>query len=759
MSINDEAFLEQLRATFQIEAQEHLQTMSSGLLELEKTPGSAAAREIVEAVFRAAHSLKGAARAVDLIQVEALCESIEDVFASWKQRGGTHGTESLDSVHRKLEAIALATAQPRAAQAPSAAAPAQQLPPRAQMHASSAAQPAAAPAPAAQPRTEARPASTPNETDAHETVRIPVRKLEAQLRESQELLSVKLAAAQRVADLQALGNRITAWRDSWAALEPDVRQMRQRPSDTPLPTGARAAPALGRLMDFLESGRHTLKSIEDTIALIRHAAEHDRHAAAKLTDDLLEESKTLLLLPFGTISAAFPKLVRDLCRDQGKEVDFRIHGEDVEIDRRILEEVKDPIIHLLRNAIDHGVESPQARARAGKPARAAVALTVSRINGSKAELLLTDDGAGIDTARVRQSAVRNGVISALDADCLTEAQAQALIFESAVSTSPAVTAVSGRGLGLAIVREKAEKLGGLVTVESLPGAGTAFRLVMPATVATFRGILVEAAGRLLVVPTAQVERVSLARPEDVKSVEGRDTLTVDGKAVALVQLADILELPVAQRMPPPAGGPPVVVLASGDQRIAFGVDAVLGEQEVLLKPLCKPLVRVRNVAAATVLGSGAIAPVLNVSDLFRSARKMPRGQLRTAAPAKPARTESRSILVAEDSITSRMLLKTILESAGYRVKLAVDGMDALTLLRTENFDLLVSDVEMPRLNGFDLTARIRADGRLKALPVILVTALATREDREHGMEVGANAYIVKGSFDQSNLLSAVSRLI
>jgi two-component system chemotaxis sensor kinase CheA len=245
----------------------------------------------------------------------------------------------------------------------------------------------------------------------------------------------------------------------------------------------------------------------------------------------------------------------------------------------------------------------------------------------------------------------------------------------------------------------------------------------------------------------------------VKSVEGRDTLPIGGKAVALVQLADVLELPVAQRRRPPAGGAPVVVLTSGDQRIAFGVDAVLGEQEVLLKPLCKPLVRVRNVAAATVLGSGEIAPVLNVSDLFRSARKMPRGLQQTAAPAKPARTESRSILVAEDSITSRMLLKTILESAGYRVKLAMDGMDALTLLRTEKFDLLVSDVEMPRLNGFDLTARLRADARLAALPVILVTALATREDRERGMEAGANAYIVKGSFDRSNLLSAVSSLI
>lgn len=752
MSIKDEAFLEQLRATFQIEAREHLQTISNGLLELEKVPGPAAGREIVETVFRAAHSLKGAARAVDLVRIESMCESLEDVFASWK-RGGADGPDALDTIHRKLEAIALVLAAAHASDiALSPDAPlSQQPPPRTQIQESATAQ-------TAKSRTEAAPPSSPADTDAHETVRISVRKLEAQLRESQELLSVKLAAAQRVTDLQALGDRVAAWREAWATVEPDMRQLRQRPSDAPAPRDARAAPALARLMDFLEAGRHALRAIEDTITAIHRTAERDRHAAGKLTDDLLEASKKLLLLPFGTISASFPKLVRDLCRDQGKEVDFRIHGDDVEIDRRILEEVKDPLIHLLRNSIDHGIEPPDERRRAGKSARAAVTLTISRVNGSRVELLLTDDGTGIDTAKVRQSAVRNRVISAEEADRLSEAEAQALIFESDVSTSPTVTPVSGRGLGLAIVREKAEKLGGQVSVESRSGEGAAFRLVMPAAVATFRGILVEAAGRLLVVPTAQVERVSRVRPEEVKSVAGRDTIPVDGKALALVQLADVLELPVVERKAPP-GGPPVVVLVSGDQRIAFAVDAVLGEQEVLLKRLCKPLIRVRNVAAATVLGSGKIAPVLNVSDLFKSARKALGGPQRTAAAAKAEGTEGKSILVAEDSITSRMLLKTILESASYKVKVAVDGMDALTLLRTEHFDLLVSDVEMPRLNGVDLTARIRADTKLAALPVILVSALGTREDRERGIDAGANAYIVKSNFDQSNLLASVRRLI
>ncbi|MGH2437446.1 MAG: response regulator, partial [bacterium] len=313
--------------------------------------------------------------------------------------------------------------------------------------------------------------------------------------------------------------------------------------------------------------------------------------------------------------------------------------------------------------------------------------------------------------------------------------------------------------GLAIVRENAEKLGGTVSVESQPRRGTQFSIVLPSMLATFRGVLVEVAQQLFVVPTFHVERVMRVTTDDIRTVEGRDTISFGGQAVALVRLADVLELadvkPQAQRDKDTV----VIVLGTGDQRVAFAVDAALDEQEVLVKPLRKPLSRVRNVAGATVLGSGEIAPILNVSDLLKSARKTALVSVRAAAGARPTPAEAKSVLVVEDSITSRMLIKGILESAGYKVKTAVDGLEALTLLRTERVDLVVSDVEMPRLNGFDLTAKLRADRRLAELPVVLVTALERREDRERGIDVGANAYIVKSSFDQSNLLDAVRRLV
>jgi two-component system chemotaxis sensor kinase CheA len=476
---------------------------------------------------------------------------------------------------------------------------------------------------------------------------------------------------------------------------------------------------------------------------------------ARLVDDLLENSKRLLLLPMGTLASLMRKVVRDLARELGKDTELVIRGEDTCVDKRILEEIKDPLVHLLRNCIDHGIEPAAARAAAGKPARATIQVAVSQVAGNEVEIAVSDDGAGIDIERVRVQAVSRGLLDAAAANNLDGSGVQALIFEADLTTRSKITRLSGRGLGLAIVREKAEKLGGKVSVSSEPGAGTTVRMVLPQTLTTFRGVLVEASRRMFVVPTAQVERVTRYRPADVQTVEGRDTLAHEGRALALTRLAEVLDLPVAATAQDARAGTALIV-GAGSERIAFAVDAVIDEREVLVKRLRKPLVKVRNIAGATVLGSGQVAAILEVSDLVVSAR---RASTRPAAAAPAAAaTPARRVLVAEDSITSRMLLKSILESAGYLVKTAVDGLEAFTLLRSESFDLLVSDVEMPRLDGFSLTSRVRADRQLAELPVVLVTALASREDRERGIEVGANAYLVKGDLDQGNLLDAVRRL-
>jgi two-component system chemotaxis sensor kinase CheA len=747
MTTKDEDFLKTLRATFKVEAQEHVQAMATGVLALEKSPARDAQRRLVETVFRAAHSLKGAARAVDFTDIESQCQSLEDMFAAWKRQESAPTRDALDSVHRTLDAVSAALAVPGRLREP-APAPDQ-----------SSSEPARAVSISAE-AVSAVPATVDKAVSREETVRIAVAKLDAQVLQAEEMLAAKLSTGQRAEDVRALANRFVTWKKEWTAVEPEARALRQAMDrKTPGGTVQPPTPSLARVLEFLEWNLDHLKSLEGHVAALSRTADQDRQMIGKLVDDLLEESKKLLLLPFATLAAAFPKLVRDLCRDQGKEADLVVRGEEVEIDKRILEEMKDPLIHLLRNAVDHGIETPEERRRSGKPSRATITLAASHVNGSKVKLLVSDDGAGIDADKVKASAVEHGILSTDAARQLGDAAAQQLVFEADVTTSPMITRLSGRGLGLAIVREKAEQLGGTVSFESQPRQGTHFSIVLPSTLATFRGILVEAAQRLFVVPTIHVERVARVNADEIQTVEGRETVSLSGRAVALVRLADVLELPRAESNGESHAATLVLVLGTGDQRVAFAVDAVLDEQDVLVKPLRTPLSRVRNIAGATVLGSGQVAPILNVSDLLKSARKAGGAVARTAAGARPAHVEAHSVLVAEDSITSRMLLKSILESAGYTVKTAVDGMEAFTLLRAEPFDLVVSDVEMPRLNGFDLTAKIRADKKLAELPIVLVTALETREDRERGIDVGANAYIVKSNFDQSHLLDVVRRLV
>ena len=727
MTATDEEFLRSLRATFKVEAAEHLQEIGKGLLHLEKAAAPEAQQQLIETVFRAAHSLKGAARAVDFTEIESLCQSIEDLFAAWKRRESLPTPSTLDIAHRAIDKMAEAIAVSAAAER--TARPAEE-------------------ASAASPR----PVSVPM-TGETETVRITVNSLDARLLEAEEMLAAKLAVDQRAADLGALAGRLELWRKEWARVQPRMRALRptlDRQRDA-------ASPDLRGLAEFFDWNHDYLRGLEGNVTALRRTADQDRLAIGKLVDDLLENSKKLLMLPLATLAGLLSKLVRDQCRDQGKEAELTMRGEEVTIDKRILEQLKDPLVHLLRNCIDHGIETPEQRRRAGKPARAEITLTVSPVNSTQVEISVSDDGAGIDVEQVKAAAVKRGLVAPNTTDQLSEAAALALIFETEISTSPMITRVSGRGLGLAIVREKVEKLGGRVAIESRLGAGTTIRMTLPLTLATFRGVLVESARRLFILPTAQVERVTRFKPQEVQTVEGRRTLALNGRAVALVDLAEVLQLPVTPQKPGAPEATPILVLGAGEQHVAFVVDAVLDEREVLVKRFAKPLSRVRNIAGATVLGSGEVAPILNVADLLKSARTAG-AVVRTAVAAVPSAAPAKRILVVEDSITSRMLLKGILESAGYDVKTAVDGIDGFTALRAEHFDLVVSDVEMPRMNGFDLTARIRADRALAEVPVVLVTALESREDRERGIDVGANAYLVKSNLDQSNLLEALRRL-
>jgi len=501
-----------------------------------------------------------------------------------------------------------------------------------------------------------------------------------------------------------------------------------------------------------------MRSFETKLIPLSKIADNNSRQLGSMVDHILEDMKKVLMLPFSTLLKILPKVVRDLSRDQGKEVELVVRGSTTEVDRRILEELKDPFIHLLRNCIDHGIEKPEVRTKSHKPACGMITISISQMSGSMVEILIVDDGGGINAEKVKNVAVKRGLITESESKKLTEQEKLALIFQSDISTSPIITDISGRGLGLAIVREKVENLGGKITLDTTVGVGTTFRIVLPVTLATFRGILIRVCDHLFVLPTSHVERVLRIKSEEIKSVENKDTVSIDGRAVSFVRMEDVLELERKTALKVEEEFTQLIVLNAAKKRIAFSVDEIINEQEVLVKGFGDQLARVRNIAGSTIFGSGKVVPILNVTDVMKTAVKAATLAIRRETQ-KEETVLKKNILIAEDSITSRTLLKNILESAGYKVKTTVDGMDAFNALGAEEFDLVVSDVEMPRMSGFDLVSKIRSTEKIADLPVVLVTGLESKEHRERGIDVGANAYIVKRSFDQSNLLEVIKKLI
>lgn len=755
MAQDNGEFLKRLLATFRLEADEQLKAMSDALEQLGAQPATGDRGGLVERMFRGAHSLKGAARAVNRKDVEALCQSLESVFAGLKNDRIEFAPALVELVTEALDRLAAALNKEYEARA---GAPASELLRRLDAAASARA-PVPAPAPAsaevavqdAPPRVEPLPeGAQPRGVD---TVRVASAKLDSIMHRSEELLGPRLAARERADELRAARAALESWGRERARAAPAVRALERARQRASMP-----AKALEGVLDYLGAESALAKALEDRIASLGRSAERDQRALGSLTDALLKNVRDIQLLPVSALLEGFPRFGRQLAREQSKKVEVSVSGGEIEVDRRVLDEMRDPLIHILRNCVDHGIELPEVRERAGKPVQGRISFTVSQVHGAMIEIAISDDGAGIDAGALIAAARGTGVLAEEESQTMGEADALALAFRSGVTTSPSVTDVSGRGLGLAIVREKAERLGGSVAIESRSGAGTTFRIDLPLTAATYRGVLVRSAERRFAIPAASVERVLRIREAELRTVENRPAIEFEGRAVSAARLDEVLELP-GRAAPAADERVPAVVLAQGTVRIAFLVDEVLEEQELLVKPLGPQLARVRNVAGAAILGSGQLVPVLSVADLLKSAALRAAGAPAARPAQPPEAARRRSILVVEDSITSRTLLKNILESAGFLVRTAVDGIDAYTALGSASFDLVVSDVEMPRMDGFELTAKLRADRRLAELPVVLVTALGSREQRERGIEVGANAYIVKSSFEQSDLLETVRRLL
>jgi len=776
MSKRDEELRNRLLILFKDEARERVSAITSILLGLESGVAAESRAQLLENAFREAHSLKGAAHAVTLNTIEAICRSLESAFAALKRQE----IEWNDNLLVQLQNVAvelsrvLATAdfsdlalsgeqqhllllldhaaRPHGGLAHVAEASATKEPPSIVVTAVST-NAAKTPPPSTPPAAPSGMTAFPL-SQANETLRISVDKLDTIFVQTEELISCKIGAEELLRNLRGMVDLLDEWQRHHRRVLNDHRKGHRLSSQANRENGGKRQELTS---DYLKWLTEMQKKMRRRYTSTEHFAESQQRMLSSQIGRLQEDVKSALMLPCTWLFELFPAMVFDLAKKQAKDIDFELRGETIEIDKRIMEEMRSPFLHLLRNCIDHGIESPKKRAELGKSKKGKITITVTQKGGGRIEFLIRDDGSGIDVDKIKAMAIKQSLLTVESANALSDDEALDLVFESGLSTSSLITDLSGRGLGMAIVREKIFKLGGSVAIKSERNVGTSISMLLPLALSTFRGLLISVADRQFMMPVSYLERVLRLPVEQISRLENRESVIVAGKNVALVRLAEVLGLPLPRTAIKSKTYVYVLLVSVVGKQLAFLVDEIHGDQEISVKSLGPQLLHVNNIMGATVLGDGRVLPILDISDLMKSALRAGAANGAWSTPVKE--TPQRSLLVVEDSITSRAMLKNILETAGYNVNTAADGQDAWEALQQNAIDLIVSDVEMPNLNGFDLTEKVRADKKLAQTPVILVTALHSDTDRMRGMDVGANAYIVKSSFDQDSLLDAVQRLV
>jgi len=735
MSLDRDGLRQRLLASFHTEAEERLGVLADGLAGWRETT---ATPESIESLFREVHSIKGAARAAGVVTIERLCHAWESLLGAVR-----HGQLSLTPERIELCRHALRAVQRLHG--------GQELEVHDQRQLIDSLEAAALGEAVSLPEEQERAPQAPAMPADPATVRVSTQRLDALLFQSEALLQHKLEAQAHGRNLKAHVLAFEPQRTKRLLSGGALKQLREGLEEVPPTT----RDALRSVLDYLDWSLAQLDRLHFAASRLEKAGNHLAQGLTLLSESLVGELQAALLLSAASLLEGLPAMVQDLASQAGKRMELHVRGESLQIDKRIIDELRIVLTHLVRNAIDHGLETPELRSQAGKAPVGRLDVELIQESAGRFELCVRDDGRGIDTEQLKAKAVASGLLSAEQAGALADGEAFALIFTSGLSTSAIITDLSGRGLGMAIVQEVVERLGGRIDVESTAGRGTCFHLHLPLNLSTFRAVIVRNAERVFAVPALAVERCLRLPAGAVKTLENRPSVVLEDEILPLWTLADVLGL---ANLDNNASELTLLLLKVRGERFVLLVEELLGDQEITVKGLGRQLLRVRNLLGATVLGDGQLVPILHPADLYRSALGT-EGSSLGRQDRERAGTAPQRLLIAEDSFTSRGLLKAILEGAGYQVATANDGLEAWNALKQGQFDLLVSDVEMPRLDGFTLTSRIRADRELANLPVVLVTALHSAEDRARGLESGANAYLVKSGFEQESLLDSIRRLI
>ncbi|MEG4036067.1 hybrid sensor histidine kinase/response regulator [Microcoleus sp. S36b_A4] len=827
---------QELRDVFKVASQEHLQKLDDGLLYLEQYPSDLAK---LEQLLRETHSLKGDAGMLGVKNVASLAHQMEHILGAVKRGETQLNSDISDRLLQGLDAMRKlvneavtgedsgvntfyilasmmgASSQPQPQAAASIVDPSSSQVPEQPLVEAQFTEPYTKeletnvetsevlnleknfsflplqsnpeflleaqnlPAPSG-PATESasQSAVTASSTSSYriETIRVATQNLDDLMTQAGELTVTKTRLGHRVADIEQITTLWEEWSREYFVTSLTVDRMQIDEN------GIKASGKFSQLQDYYQRTEERLERLGTLVNRLRNRVYEDTARLELITEALESGIRTLRLLPLSTIFNLFPRTVRDLAKREGKEVALVIEGGETTADKRILEEMKDPLMHMLRNAIDHGIETVEERKKLGKPPVATLRIKGYNI-ASNIIIEVADDGRGLNLESIKQTAVKRNICTLEQLAEMTENQVQSLIFTPGFSTKKFVTEVSGRGVGLDVVRTNVEALKGSIQVESLPGKGCTLRLQISTSLATANVLIVTVEDIPYGLPVEFVDTAQLVSQSEIFAIEGKETILSKGQPLSVAHLTDLLALnnrkgwQKSRYLRQETGSEisiknqnyfrnsssakmPCIVLKVGEERLGLFVNALIDEQDVVMKPQSLLLKRVRNVSGATILGTGEVCMVLNPHDLIKSVRQQvssrgvsgARSQLETAS-------RKQVILLAEDSIATRTQEKRILEGAGYEVVTAVDGLDAFHKLKTRDFDAVISDIQMPNLDGLALTIKIREQKEYSELPIILVTSLASDEDKKRGADAGANAYIPKGTFNQDVLVETLKRLV
>lgn len=747
---------------FRLEIETQSAILTQGLIKLEDEQNST---KLMEELMRAAHSSKGAARIVNRNAAVRVAHSMEDCFVAAQKGNGKIPPEKVDILLRGVDLLGGISTVPEESFAQwelehdaeigdfvGAVARASEDSPFPR--------PAITGAPAGTSEEAVTAGSHPDETGSTASVAGVPAIGATRLPTTDRVLRVKAENLNRLLGLAGEARVASRWLDSFVVrllrlkrLERDLGRVVENLRSS-LATASLDERAAGRLAELQSSATTSQRFLADTIAELEL---FDRRFV-NLSTRLYEEVLNSRMRPFAEGIQGFPRVVRDLARSLGKKAKLLTLGSTTTVDRDILEGLKAPLDHLLRNSVDHGLESPNERGLAGKPEEGVVQIEARHSAGA---LLVTvaDDGRGINPESVRAKIVERNLVNTETAQKMSEGELLEFLFLPGFTMKGVVTEISGRGVGLDVVQTAVKEVGGRVRVSSRMGLGTRFQLELPLTLSVIRVMLADIGGEPYAFPLARIDKAVRLSKEDIGSVEGRQHFALGNQQIGLVTAHQALELDEPQ-----AAELELSVIVLGDKTSRYGlvVDHFIGESELVVRALDARLGKVKNISAAALMPDGSPVLIVDVEDLVRSIDNLVSGQrlsqLRDSAFGK-AEKKPKRILVVDDSLTVRELERKLLNGQGYEVDIAVDGMDGWNAVRTGHYDLVLTDVDMPRLDGIELLTLIRKDGRLKSLPVAIVSYKDREEDRQRGLEAGADYYLTKGSFQDETLVRAVADLI